>query len=588
MKKVILIVVMVAAMFQPAKAGWTYKYYYCPVSWSEAKVYFQYYIGTLTLAGHIVYDEHDEIYIGGEGALPDSNEDNTIEFPFQYLYGHLDPPTIPWRKDAKNHTLLDGGVWGSTHTSNDVYCITIERGITHIGNWWFADLSKLREILGGPNFQSIGEGVFKGCSELSIFSCSDNLKNIGNRAFEDCSSLPEFKVYDPTGNYKISDKPLNIGEGAFRNCKSLQDFNFTNGSTIGNRAFEGSGIKSIELRPGISFGDYVFNACPDLESVVIQNNAIFGEYILNNCQKLTSVILQTGINTITNGMFYDCISLKSIDIPNSVTSIGDHAFYASGLTSIDIPNSVTSIGDYAFSDHSTAQRFYLTSVTIPNSVTRIGEAAFSYTGLTEIVIPGSVKSIESGAFTYCPSLKTVRLCEGVKTIDYVAFQDASNLEKVSLPASLDSIGEWAFGWDNNLKVIECNGTTPPAMHSYVFYGSNIAGTSLCVPYGSVEAYRNAPVWKEFKHIGTYPAGIHILSGKDITANSNAKIKLTAKLLPNDAVPTVIWTSSNKNVATVEDGIVTTHSSGEAIITATTFNEVFKDECKITVKLGNDN
>jgi hypothetical protein len=125
------------------------------------------------------------------------------------------------------------------------------------------------------------------------------------------------------------------------------------------------------------------------------------------------------------------------------------------------------------------------------------------------------------------------------------------------------------------------------VNSNAFYESDITETSVCVPYGSIDAYRNAPVWKDFKNIGTYPAGIHIINGKDFTVNSGSKIKLTAKLLPHDAVPALVWASSNSSIASVVDGTVTAHAPGEVIITATTINGIFKDSCKITVKPGNN-
>ena len=78
------------------------------------------------------------------------------------------------------------------------------------------------------------------------------------------------------------------------------------------------------------------------------------------------------VTSIKKSAFYECTSLTSITIPNSVRSIGNYAFDScEGLTSVTIGNSVTSIGDYAFQNCNS-----LTSVTIPNSVTSIGEEAF--------------------------------------------------------------------------------------------------------------------------------------------------------------------------------------------------------------------
>ena len=83
-------------------------------------------------------------------------------------------------------------------------------------------------------------------------------------------------------------------------------------------------------------------------------------------------VVREGTEVICDGAFRDCRFLKSVTIPNSVTSIGDYTFYCCKyLQSITIPNSVTSIGDYAFEKCE-----YLQSVTIPNSVTNIGDSAF--------------------------------------------------------------------------------------------------------------------------------------------------------------------------------------------------------------------
>ena len=206
------------------------------------------------------------------------------------------------------------------------------------------------------------------------------------------------------------------------------------------------GVYSIRKGVKVIAND-AFNGCASLTSINIPDSVTnIGDGTFFYCKSLTSINIPDCVTSI--GVFFDCDSLTSINIPDSVTSIGDYAFSGcDSLTSINIPDSVTSIGDYAFSGCDS-----LTSINIPDSVTSIGDYAFSdCKSLKSINIPDSVTSIGNYAFIDCNSLKSINIPGNVTTIGEGAFGNCNSLTSINIPNSVKRIGYFAFAGCDSLS-----------------------------------------------------------------------------------------------------------------------------------------
>ena len=417
--------------------------------------------------------------------------------------------------------------------------ITIPGSVTSIGAWSFGGCTGLTSITIPDSVTSIGGRAFSGCTGLTSITIPNSVTSIGNYAFDGCAGLAS-----------ISGSATNVGTVAKQAEPTSFTVNITSGTSIGDYAFSNcTGLTSVTMSNSVtSIGDRAFYDCTGLTSVTIGNRVTsIGNYAFSGCSSLTS-IHYTGdiagwcgisglvslmsssrtlyidgknvegelripdtVTSIGNHAFYYCTGLTSVTIGDGVTSIGNYAFSGCGLTSITIPDSVTSIGDNAFSGCSKLQDIYITdiaswcnisglsylmwygsnnkslylinelitSATIPDGVTAIPSYAFyKCSGLTSITIPDSVTSIGNSAFSGCTGLTSITIPDSVTSIGNYAFEDCTSLTSVTIGNSVTSIDRSAFSGCTNLTSVSI-GNSVTSIGNYAFSGCGL--TSITIP-----------------------------------------------------------------------------------------------------------
>ena len=486
--------------------------------------------------------------------------------------------------------------WNAFSGSKNLVTINLKSGARKIVDGFLAGTG-ITEFVVPEGVEEIGKDAFSGNKQLTKLILPSTLKTIGEGAFSNTGlkeivfpatmkTIP-YGILDNTQVEKIvlSEGVEEIGDYAFANNKLLKSVVFPSTlKKIGRAAFKNSNLESVTLPLGLeeiaeeafsynklsavtfptqlkTLGDNAFSNNNLKEVTLPSHLEVLGTAFVDNSElsKITfseglkeirgafysslsafsgtsikSVVLPKSLEKIGDGAFYDLKGLANISIPENVTSIGNEAFYNTGLTSIDLPANLKTIGRFAFSGTK------LKKVVLPSRVETIGDHAFSIESLESVHIPRSLKSISSyssttsyiydsqwsnvawgeGIFSGAKNLKTVTFEDGISEIISELFS-GTGINKIDLPSSVTKIGSAAFA-HSDLTTINL----PPSLSEIQdFAFANTKLKEITIPDSVEKIGYGAFDSVETLDKVTLPANLKEISSKTFYKTNIAKITI---------------------------------------------------------------
>ena len=441
--------------------------------------------------------------------------------------------------------------WSAFGSCSSLTSVNIPGSLKQL-NYIFGDCTSLTTVYISKGVTSIGENAFSGCNSLTSVNIPEGVTSIGNDAFWGCSSLTSVNI--PEG-------VTSIGWAAFWNCSSLTSVYIPEGVTsIGSSAFSGCALSYIRIPNSVaSIESETFAGCKNLRSLNIPSSitrieadfckgsaikylyfdnpstppSLEGDVTLKDYFRFIAIVPDGSHDTYDNsdwGLFNirergDIITETKkihIDQAGTLRDILDRDT-ARKLTEVVITGELNlndflylrqAAGCFVISGEDVVRvDGVLQNIDLSNAKL-IDDGNFSYDFIgfyrdkdqihiytldEEASIGDNGKSFQ-GLFACLYGLATVRLPRNLTTIGRYAFYDDSNLFTVEIPESVTEIDSYAFACPNLINIY-CHGATPANIaDETVFSEIDKDQCTLYVPEGSVEAYRTAKYWKDFKNI----------------------------------------------------------------------------------------
>lgn len=464
---------------------------------------------------------------------------------------------------------------------------TVPASVTEIGDGCFERTTATVQFAEDSQLKTVGKEAFAQLTQSTLV-LPDGLETLGDQVFNNSNKTA---VTIPGTVTNLSPSVLSGYTGTPSFTDGPADFEITDGVLYGWGKLiqvRDKTVTSITIPEGITeIGPLAFANMSTLKTVNLPSTLTtlgYGAFSKSGIESIVipanvTIIQEAPSSNVNYGLFSGCTSLKSVEIQGNWDAIPDYAFYnCTALETVQFPASVTAVGNQAFQKCSALQTVDL------SNIETIGEQAFRQSGISDVVSLGRLQSMGRMAFLQCTNLTSMILPEGITSIEVSTFNGCTGLKLLVLPSTITSIGSYAFASVGS--TVQCDLVMQSTSLSEVstVFGSNKPKPSkltIYYPAEAQDAYETAGLIDEGDTNG------YALSLTD-SSMALASGENSSTLTLNATVPTgmtLVTTSSNPAVATAEGSTITGVTEGTATITAQLKVDeyvVLEDSCTVTV------
>ena len=297
-----------------------------------------------------------------------------------------------------------------------------------------------------------------------------------------------------------------IGDKAFSCCDILSAVDIAKVNDIGNDAFSGcTNLASVDIKAGNNIGESAFSNCRSLITLSLDKKIkSLGRSAFQYCSNLTQFVIPDSVTILDYKLLRDCSSLKSIRIHKGIEVISDAFSGCTNLSTLIIEDRNTSLNLSSYYSHNPLFKdCKLDSVYIGGKIVYDTSSKYGYspfyrnTSLRTVRVSDAETTIYDNEFYGCTNLQNVSIGDNVKSIGKWAFSACSSLKNFTFGSGLQSIGQEAFSDCINITQISSKAVVPPTCGINALDDINKWNCKLFVPKTNINAYKQAPQWKEF-------------------------------------------------------------------------------------------